>query len=88
MEVLQRSRAFARIERAVEDEAVRVRLRDDGVLLGGVEALDIELLEVGRLDDRHVHRPVDEEVATIVSASYFSNFSLGQTSCSGLSALW
>ena len=36
---------------------------DDGVLLGGVEALDIELLEVGRLDDRHVHRPIDEEVS-------------------------
>ena len=32
--------------------------------------------------------PSTKRSRTIVSASYFSNFSLGQTSCSGLSALW
>ena len=60
VQVLQRGRALAWVEGAVEDETIRVRLGDDGVLLGGVEALDVELLEIGRLDDRHVHRPVDK----------------------------
>ena len=49
--------AVARIEGAVDDEAVRIVLRHRRIALDGVEAVLVEVLEIGRLDDRDVVGP-------------------------------
>ena len=59
-EVVQAGFAVARVERAVDDEAVRVRLLHRVVVLGGVEALVVEVGQIGRLADRHVVVATDE----------------------------
>src|SRR5262249_2964377 len=54
--------AVPRVPAGVVDELARVPLAHQRVALGGVEALLVPLLQVGRLEDRHVHVPVLEDV--------------------------
>ena len=61
-QLLQAVVAVARVEPGVGDEHPRVLLAERRVPLGGVEPLLVPLLEVGRLEDRHVHVPVLEDV--------------------------
>jgi len=52
----------ARIERAVQDETVGMRLLDDGILLDRVEPSVVEVGQVRRLQDGDVVGPVHEQV--------------------------
>ena len=54
--------AVARVPGAVEDETVGVFFLQHGVLFGRVEAVDVEVLQVSRLEDRHVVVTFDEQV--------------------------
>src|SRR5215216_1864912 len=54
--------AVARVEGAVGDQLVRVLAHQRAVVLGGVEALDVEVLQVRGLEDRLVHVSDFEEV--------------------------
>src|SRR5690242_9221364 len=62
-ESIEPTLAIARVENAVQDEAVRVFLLQHGVLLGAVEAVLVEIAQYRWLEDRHVIRPIDEQVA-------------------------
>ena len=59
---LQALVAVAGIEPGVGDELAGVLRAQRRVALGGVEALLVPLLQVGRLEDRHVDVPVLEDV--------------------------
>src|SRR5579884_209527 len=52
----------ARVPAAAEHEPFRMLLLEDGVLLERVEAVDVEVLERGREEDRDVDIPLLEEV--------------------------
>src|SRR2546427_132050 len=59
----RRGLPVAGLEGPVEDEPVRVPVLEHGVLLGGVEAVVVEVEEVGRLEDGLVDVALLEEVA-------------------------
>src|ERR1700722_1451252 len=46
--------AVARIERAVENETIRMVLLHSRITLGGVETVLVEIGQIGRLQDRHI----------------------------------
>src|SRR3954447_14789338 len=62
LELLEPRRALARVEAAVEDQTVAEALLGHRVLLDGVEALRVPLLQVRRLEDRHVDVALGEDV--------------------------
>ena len=62
LELLQPGVAVARVPPGVDDELARVLLGQRAVALGGVEALLVPLLQVRRLEDRHVDVAVLEDV--------------------------
>ena len=62
VDVFERLLAVARIKGAVDDEPLGIALGDAGVALDGVEAVLVEVAKVGRVQDRDIVRPVDEQV--------------------------
>src|SRR5580704_10307667 len=59
---LQALGAVARIEGAVENETIGMTLLHRGVAFSGVEAVLVEISEIGRLQYRHVVVSMDEQV--------------------------
>src|SRR5262249_6273995 len=62
LEVLQACFAVPRVPGTVEDEPVGMLILEDAVLLGGVEPVLVEVLQVGGLKDAHVDVSVDEDI--------------------------
>jgi len=62
LELFEAGVAIARVEAGVHDELARMLLRERAIALGGVEPGRVPLLQVGRLEDRHVDVAVLEDV--------------------------
>src|SRR5687768_3136618 len=62
LELIEPSLALARVHAAVEDDLFRKGLLQCGALGDRVEAVDVELAEVGRQHDRHVAITVLEQI--------------------------
>jgi chorismate-pyruvate lyase len=62
MQRLQSLVSVSRVEGAVENEALRVALLHRGIAVGRIEAVLVEIGEIGRLQDRHVIIAVHEQV--------------------------
>src|SRR5262249_12351041 len=62
LEVLQARFAVPRVPGTVEDQPVGMLLLETAVLLGGVEPVLVEVLQVGGLKDAHVDISVDEDI--------------------------
>ncbi len=62
MQVFQTLGAVARIESAVQDEAIRMALLHRRIALGGVETVLVEVRQVCGLQDRHVVITGDEQI--------------------------
>ena len=62
LELGQAPVAVSRVPRAVEDEPVRVLVLQLRVAGGGVEPVDVEVRQVGRLEDADIDVTVDEHV--------------------------
>ena len=62
LELIEPALAVARIEAAGENDLVGIGLLECGALLGRVEALPIELEQIGRQQDRLIAITVDEQV--------------------------
>jgi hypothetical protein len=59
-----------------------------GVVVDRVEPVVVELVEVRRLEDPHVHGRVAEEVLRIRSGSYWRYSSIDHCSSSGVNPVW
>jgi hypothetical protein len=62
LELVEAALAVARVEAAGENGLVGKGLLERGALLGGVEALLVELEEVGREQDGAIAIAVDEQI--------------------------
>src|SRR3989442_15990473 len=62
LEVLQGRLAVPRVRRTIEDPPVGIPYLEPAVLLRRVEAVLVEIFQVGGLEDAHVDIPVDKDI--------------------------